>query len=41
MDSSLPNPVLSRSQAEHEISHTYMPFYMGIEETRYGFMDEG
>jgi hypothetical protein len=27
--------------AEHEIAHTYMPFYMGIDETRYGFMDEG
>lgn len=25
----------------HEIAHTYMPFYMGINETRYGFMDEG
>ncbi len=31
----------SRFVAEHEISHTYMPFYMGINETRYGFMDEG
>lgn len=27
--------------AEHEIAHTYMPFYMGINETRYGSMDEG
>lgn len=27
--------------AEHEISHTWFPFYMGINETRYGFMDEG
>ncbi|WP_315822651.1 M1 family metallopeptidase [Paraflavitalea speifideaquila] len=27
--------------AWHEIAHTYMPFYMGINETRYGFMDEG
>jgi len=26
---------------EHEISHTWFPFYMGINETRYGFMDEG
>ena len=25
----------------HEIAHTYFPFYMGINETRYGFMDEG
>ncbi|MBK5270865.1 MAG: M1 family peptidase, partial [Bacteroidia bacterium] len=31
----------SKSTAEHEIAHTYMPFYMGINETRYGFMDEG
>jgi hypothetical protein len=27
--------------AEHEIAHSYFPFYMGINETRYGFMDEG
>jgi len=33
--------VYSRFVAEHEIAHTYMPFYMGINETRYGFMDEG
>jgi hypothetical protein len=26
---------------DHEISHTFFPFYMGINETRYGFMDEG
>ncbi|NML21377.1 M1 family metallopeptidase [Pseudoflavitalea sp. G-6-1-2] len=25
----------------HEVTHTYMPFYMGINETKYGFMDEG
>ncbi len=31
----------SRFVAEHEISHTWFPFYMGINETRYGFMDEG
>lgn len=31
----------SRFVAEHEIAHTYMPFYMGINESRYGFMDEG
>lgn len=31
----------SKFVAEHEIAHTYMPFYMGINETRYGFMDEG
>src|SRR5258708_18773188 len=33
--------LFSRFVAEHEIAHTYMPFYMGINETRYGFMDEG
>lgn len=31
---------LARLVAEHEIAHTYMPFYMGINETRFGFMDE-
>ncbi len=25
----------------HEIAHTYMPFYMGINERKYGWMDEG
>ncbi|MBA2685057.1 MAG: M1 family metallopeptidase [Gemmatimonadaceae bacterium] len=31
----------SKFVAEHEIAHTWFPFYMGINETRYGFMDEG
>lgn len=31
----------SRFVVEHEIAHTWFPFYMGINETRYGFMDEG
>lgn len=26
---------------DHEMAHTYFPFYMGINETRYAFMDEG
>jgi len=26
---------------DHEVAHTYFPFYMGINETRYGYMDEG
>lgn len=26
---------------DHEIAHTYFPFYMGINESRYSFMDEG
>jgi len=31
----------ARFVAEHEIAHSYFPFYMGINESRYGFMDEG
>jgi hypothetical protein len=31
----------ARFVEEHEIAHTWFPFYMGINETRYGFMDEG
>ncbi|MDB5232496.1 MAG: aminopeptidase, partial [Chitinophagaceae bacterium] len=31
----------ARFVAEHEIAHTWFPFYMGINETRYAFMDEG
>jgi hypothetical protein len=26
---------------DHEIAHTWFPFYMGINESRYSFMDEG
>lgn len=26
---------------DHEIAHTYFPFYMGTNENRYAFMDEG
>jgi hypothetical protein len=40
-DNSTPDTTFSRFVAEHEIAHTYFPFYMGINETRYGFMDEG
>jgi hypothetical protein len=40
-DESYPDTVFSAFVAEHEIAHTYFPFYMGINETRYGFMDEG
>jgi len=35
------DPIFSRFVAEHEIAHTWFPFYMGINESRYGFMDEG
>jgi hypothetical protein len=40
-DETYDDPNFSRFVAEHEIAHTYMPFYMGINESRYGFMDEG
>ena len=40
-DGSTADTVFSRFVVEHEIAHTYFPFYMGINETRYGFMDEG
>jgi hypothetical protein len=40
-DETYEDTTFSRFVAQHEIAHTYMPFYMGINETRYGFMDEG
>ncbi len=40
-DNTTSDPDFSRFVVEHEIAHTYFPFYMGINETRYGFMDEG
>jgi len=40
-DETYEDPLFSRFVAEHELAHTYMPFYIGINETRYGFMDEG
>lgn len=40
-DETYEDTVFARFVAEHEIAHTYMPFYMGINETRYGSMDEG
>ena len=40
-DNSQSNPAFTRFVVEHEIAHTYFPFYMGINETRFGFMDEG
>ena len=40
-DESYPDPAFAEFVAAHEIAHTYMPFYMGINETRYAFMDEG
>ncbi len=40
-DASTKDLTFSRFVAEHEIAHTYFPFYMGINESRYAFMDEG
>ncbi|MFL5564634.1 MAG: M1 family aminopeptidase, partial [Gemmatimonadaceae bacterium] len=40
-DESYADTVFSRFVAEHEIAHTWFPFYMGINETRYAMMDEG
>ena len=40
-DNSFEDTTFSRFVVMHEIAHTYMPFYMGINETEYGFMDEG
>jgi len=40
-DNSQENPDFSRLVAAHEIAHTYFPFYMGTNEARFGFMDEG
>lgn len=30
-----------QSLTNHEVAHTYFPFFMGINESRYAFMDEG
>ncbi|SCW84444.1 M1 family metallopeptidase [Mucilaginibacter sp. NFR10] len=39
------NPLEDKADAieltDHEIFHTMFPFYMGINETKYGWMDEG
>jgi len=39
------NPLADRTDAitltVHEIFHTMFPFYMGVNETKYGWMDEG
>ena len=40
-DEAYANEQFSQFVVAHEIAHTYMPFYMGINETRYAFMDEG
>jgi len=38
---SLPENAFTAFVAAHEILHTWFPFYMGINEKRYPFMDEG
>jgi hypothetical protein len=35
------NITFAQMVQDHEIAHTYFPFYMGINETRYAYMDEG
>ncbi len=40
-DSSSPDPEFTQFVLNHEVAHTYFPFYMGINETRYAHMDEG
>jgi hypothetical protein len=40
-DDSNEDPTFTRFVAAHELLHSWFPFYMGINEQRYGFMDEG
>jgi hypothetical protein len=40
-DSSVPELQGTIHLTSHEISHTYFPFYMGINERKYAWMDEG
>ena len=40
-DSHTDDVAFSQFVQDHEIAHTYFPFYMGINESRYSFMDEG
>jgi hypothetical protein len=40
-DATTENLKFAQMVQDHEIAHTYFPFYMGINETRYAFMDEG
>ncbi len=40
-DSHNANLAFSQLVQDHEIAHTYFPFYMGINESRYAYMDEG
>lgn len=40
-DSHTDNLAFAQMVQDHEMAHTYFPFYMGINETRYAYMDEG
>jgi len=40
-DSQFGDPIFAQLVQDHEVAHTYFPFYMGINETRYAYMDEG
>lgn len=41
-DTSVPDDFAdARQTVDHEIAHTYFPFMMGTNESRYAFMDEG
>lgn len=40
-DGSTPKISRTISLTSHEIAHTYFPFYMGINERKYAWMDEG
>jgi len=40
-DRSVPERMYMVSLTSHEIFHTYFPFYMGINEIKYAWMDEG
>lgn len=40
-DSPQEDPKFAQFVQDHEIVHTYFPFYMGINESRYAYMDEG
>jgi len=40
-DNPLQNPTDAIELTDHEIFHTMFPFYMGTNETKYGWMDEG
>ncbi|WP_310395295.1 M1 family metallopeptidase [Hymenobacter sp.] len=40
-DSPQKDPKFAQFVQDHEIAHTWFPFYMGINESRFAFMDEG